>query len=311
MQKILITGITGTVAKAFIKEFYNSYEIHGVSRNDSSQQILSYSFPKVKSYLCDICDMEKLATIFEKIRPEIVIHAGAIKHIDLAEDNPVQTCNVNIIGSLNIIALCTKYNVANTVAISTDKACDATNVYGMSKFLMEKCFLSSSGKDVKFCCTRFANVAGSSGSVIPKWNELRKKGLPLTVTDINMSRLMFSPREASFLIQKAIELSKSNYDPFVLTKKMKTLKIYDLAMCLSDKVDVVGIRKGEKLFENLVSEKELPFTEIIEDDYVLIRNSQTPVDKRLNTVINSLTAEEMNKDQIKNLLVDCGVNLED
>lgn len=306
-----MTGVSGTVAKAFIQEYYDVYEFFGISRNDSSQQILSYSFPKVKCFLCDICDKEKLSTIFEKVRPDIVIHAAAIKHVDLAEDNPVQTSNVNIIGSLNIIALSTKYDVPVTIGISTDKACDASNVYGMSKYLMEKCFLSSSGTDVKFCCTRFANVAGSSGSVVPKWNELRKKNLPLTVTDINMSRLMFSPKDASKLIQKAIYLANENNDPFILTKKMKTLQIYDLAMCMSDKVNVTGIRKGEKLYENLVSEKELPYTEQIEDEYVIIRNHQTPVEKRLNNVINSLTAEVMNKDQILQLLRECGVILED
>jgi len=307
MEKVLITGVSGTVAKSFIKEFYNTYEIYGISRNDSSQQILSYDFPKVKCFLGDICDDGKINTIFEKVRPDIVIHAAAIKHVDLAEDNPTQTCNVNIIGSINVIESCIKYNVPTTVAISTDKACDASNVYGMSKYLMEKCFLSASGKNVKFCCTRFANVGGSNGSVIPKWEDLRKKGQPLTITDTNMSRLMFSPKEAAMLIQKAIELLKNDTDPFILTKKMKTVKIYDLAMCMSDKVNVTGIRKGEKLAENLVSLKELPFTEQIEDDYVILRNKQTPVDKRLNSELNSLTAEVMNQEQIKELLLNCGI----
>ena len=88
---------------------------------------------------------------------------------------------------------------------------------------------------------------------------------------------------------------------------MKTVRIYDLAMCMSDKVNVTGIRKGEKLAENLVSDKELPFTEQIEDDYVILKNKQTPADKRLNNELNSSTAEVMNQQQIKELLLNCGI----
>jgi UDP-N-acetylglucosamine 4,6-dehydratase len=308
-KKILITGVTGTVAKSFIKEFYDHYEFHGISRNDSSQQILSYDFPKVTCYLGGIDDQKFLYGVFEKVRPDIVVHAAAIKHVDLAEENPIQTCVVNLDGSINVIASSIKYNVPITVGISTDKACSPTNVYGMSKYLMEKCFLSSNGYESKFCCTRFANVAGSTGSVIPKWDDMRKKGIPLTVTDMNMSRLMFSPKEAAELIQKSINLMENGQSAFILTKKMKTVKIYDLAKVLSDQVVVTGIRQGEKLYENLISEKEVSYTELIDNDYVIIRKNQTPEGKRVDGVLNSMTAELMNEEQIKELLNNCGVIL--
>jgi len=138
---------------------------------------------------------------------------------------------------------------------------------------------------------------------------MRKKGIPLTVTDMNMSRLMFSPKEAAELIQKSINLMENGQSAFILTKKMKTVKIYDLAKVLSDQVVVTGIRQGEKLYENLISEKEVSYTELIDNDYVIIRKNQTPEGKRVDGVLNSMTAELMNEEQIKELLNNCGVVL--
>jgi len=138
---------------------------------------------------------------------------------------------------------------------------------------------------------------------------MRKKGIPLTVTDMDMSRLMFSPKEAAELIQKSINLMENGQSAFILTKKMKTVKIYDLAKVLSDQVVVTGIRQGEKLYENLISEKEVSYTELIDNDYVIIRKNQTPEGKRVDGVLNSMTAELMNEEQIKELLNNCGVIL--
>ena len=307
-KNVLITGITGTVAKSFVKEYIDEYNFYGYSRNDSSQQLFMQNFPDAKCFLGPIEDSGILFSVYEKVRPDIVIHAAAIKHVDLAEKNPIQTSVVNIIGSNNIVAASTRFNVPITIGISTDKACDASNVYGMSKYLMEKAFLSSSGDSVKFCCTRFANVAGSTGSVIPRWDEMRKKGEPLTVTDINMSRLMFSPKESSLLIREAIRLMENGESNFILTKKMKTVKIYDLALVMSNKTAVIGTRSGEKLYENLVSEKELEYTEEIDNDYIMIRNHKTPPSKRTATALNSLTAQVMDENQIRKLLQDCDVD---
>ena len=128
-----------------------------------------------------------------------------MKHIDLMEQNPIAGCNVNVIGSLNVISASMKYDVPITVAVSTDKACSSASVYGDTKSLMEKCFMEANTDRNRFALTRFANVAHSNGSVLPFWLNLREKGLPLKLTDPKMNRLIFTQRDAAELIMKTIK----------------------------------------------------------------------------------------------------------
>ena len=303
MRKIIITGGSGTVGSSFIEKYYNDYEFYNISRNEAQISNLKNKFPKVSNFLGDICDLDSMINIFEKVKPEIVIHAAALKHINLAEENPTKAVEINVVGSLNIIKASVRANVPLTIGISTDKACNADSVYGYSKRMMEYMFKQYHNTKTKFICTRFANVANSNGSVIPYWLSLNEKKQPLRLTDPNMNRLMFSKEESSILIHKAIEYSTMD-NQFTLCKRMKTVNMFDLAKVIQDNVEVVGKRAGEKINETLISDSELKYTHYSEEhgDYIFIFDSIEKSHNNLKTEHSSANAEKMTVDEIKSLI---------
>jgi FlaA1/EpsC-like NDP-sugar epimerase len=239
--------------------------------------------------------------VFESVRPDIVIHTAAMKHIDIIESEPIQACNINVVGSLNIISASTKYNVPITVAVSTDKACSSESVYGDTKHLMERCFMDANGGDIRFSSCRFANVAHSTGSVLPFWLELKEKGLPLKLTDPKMNRLIFTQKDAVELIMKTVEYTETYGGGFVGSTQMKTTNMLDLAKVISREIEVVGKRAGEKVDEDLISEKELPYTYVL-DDYIMIKEKENDGNNRLEYPYNSSTADVMTKSEMKILI---------
>ena len=142
-MKILITGGTGTVGKALIKSRDNEYI--NVSRNEQKIAELKREYPEVKSYVGNIEDKGLLLRVFKDVKPDVVVHSAAMKHIDLMETNPISGCNINVMGSLNVVEASIINDVSVTVGISTDKACLAESVYGASKYLMERVFMNSTG----------------------------------------------------------------------------------------------------------------------------------------------------------------------
>lgn len=303
MRNLLITGGSGTVGQAFIEEYLNDFNFAILSRNESLQHDTKQKFPSVQCFLGSVENKESLYNVYDKFRPDVVIHAAALKHVDLAEKDPITTAKINIGGSINIVEASILYNVPVTVAISTDKACNHQNIYGMSKYLMEKCFLHVNTSQNKFCATRFANVAHSNGSVIPVWLNKASKGEKLSITDPNMNRLMFSRQDAAQLIERAIDIASIGDGGFVLTKRMKAVNIKQLALTISKNVEVIGSRPGEKINEDLVSINELPFTTILDNDYVQIGSKINDIiETRLQDPLNSLTAESMSSLEIMKLV---------
>lgn len=302
MKKVLITGGSGTIGRAFIKEYSNIYNFYNYSRNEKNIFELGKDFPNVKSIVGDILDLQHLIKVFNEIKPDIVIHSAALKHIDIAEKNPTEAVKLNIIGSHNIITAATLADIKLTVGVSTDKACEPKSVYGYTKKLMEEIFMDSYTERNKFVCTRFANVAGSNGSVIPYWKNLVYKGEKLKLTDPDMNRLMFSRQDAAKLIHKAIELTEEKNSPFVLSKKMKSVNLFQLAKTMSKgEIEIVGKRPGEKLNEELISTAELPYTELI-DDYILISKTKNESGNQLFYEYSSVTAEKASIDEMKKLI---------
>jgi FlaA1/EpsC-like NDP-sugar epimerase len=299
MKKVLITGGTGTVGQSFIKEYYTEYEFHSISRNEASITALKRLFPNVNCYIGDICNLDHMVNLFTKIQPDIVIHAAALKHVNLAEENPLAASEINVLGSMNIAKASVRTNVPITIGVSTDKACEPGSTYGYTKRLMETMFMQLHNEKTKFACTRFANVAHSNGSVLPFWLAEADKGNSLKLTDINMNRLMFSKQDASRLVKKAIDSLPYLGHPFILSKKMKTVNLLTLATTISDNVEIIGKRPGEKLDEILINDQELPFTYVL-DDYIYI----LPVkqEKSLTTKHSSATAEYMTPQEIKELI---------
>jgi Predicted nucleoside-diphosphate sugar epimerases len=222
--------------------------------------------------IADVRAKGRIEKIFEKYRPNIVFHAAAYKHVPLMEDNPCEAVNTNVLGTKNIADLSVKYNVEKVVMVSTDKAVNPTNVMGCSKRLAEIYVQSLSqaiiqGKvegKTKFITTRFGNVLGSNGSVIPRFLEQIKNGGPITVTHKDIIRYFMTIPEACRLVLEAATMGEG-YEIFVFDMG-EPVKIADLArnmIYLSGlvpdediKIEYTGLRPGEKLYEELLNDKE-------------------------------------------------------
>jgi len=299
-MRILITGGSGTIGKAFIREF-PEHTYFNVSRNEKFLTDLMREHPKTKSYIGNIEDEGFLMRVFNSVRPDVVIHAAAMKHINIAEENPIQTCQSNVIGSINVINASIMNDVPITIGISTDKACSSESVYGDTKSLMEKCFMEANTTRNKFALTRFANVAHSNGSVLPFWLNLKEEGKTLKLTSKDMNRLMFSKSDAAKLINKAINKCDTDGGGFVCSYKMKSVNMFELAKVISDDVKVVGLRPGEKLDEDLISNKETQFT-YVHDDMIYIYNQENLDMNTLERGYSSANAEKMTEDEMEELV---------
>jgi len=306
-RKVLITGGSGTVGMAFMKEYRDEFEFFNVSRNESYISQLSQAFPETTSFVADVRDVDRLINLFLKVKPDIVIHAAALKHVNHAELNPSKTVEVNILGSLNVIQACIRAEVPITVAISTDKACRPENIYGYSKKITEQMFLEHYNMNTKFACARFANVAASNGSVIPFWIKCARNGEPLKLTDSRMNRLMFTAREASKLIRQTIAYTEESKEAFVLSRIMKSVNMLELANVISRKFgdgsqpQVMGMRPGERLNETLVSQPELSDAYITRDGEHIALHTASFGGGRLTQELSSLTADYMDEKDIHSL----------
>ncbi len=299
MKKIFITGGSGTIGSSFIKKYYNEYSFVSYSRNEKMQVALKRKFPKVKIILGSIEDKMSLTNAVRNVKPDIIIHAAALKHVDTAEISPIQAVKSNIIGSLNIIEAAFDCNISITLGISTDKACSPDNNYGHTKSLMERMFLEAFSKKNKFLVCRFGNVTHSHGSVLPFWLRLRENNKPLKLTSKDMTRLMFSRDSAVTLVHDLLLKAEKAKEPFILSKKMETVNLYKLAQLISNDIEHIGLRPGEKLYEVLISEQELPYT-YVDNDYIVIKSNKNTEINTLDKLYSSETAKEMSeKDMIE------------
>ena len=298
-MKVLITGGTGTVGKALISQ--NDNEYISISRNEENISKLKREYPEVKCYVGNIEDESLLLRVFKEVKPDVVVHAAAMKHIDLMETNPIAGCNVNVMGSLNVVHASLINDVPITIGVSTDKACMAESVYGASKYLMERVFMNTNTDENRFALTRFANVAHSAGSVLPFWLKLKEEGKSLKLTDPDMNRLIFTKEDAASLINRTIDFTKENGGGFVKSYKMKCVNMLDLAQVIAPKVEIVGKRPGEKTDEDLISEREISRTFIYGDD-IHIRMNDNEDDNKLDRPYNSASAEKMTEEEMRKLV---------
>ena len=298
-MKILITGGTGTVGRALIKQ--NEHEYINVSRNEEKIAELKREHPKVKSYVGNIEDKGLLLRVFKDVKPDVVVHSAAMKHIDLMEKNPIAGSNINVMGSLNVVEASIINDVPTTIGISTDKACLAESVYGASKYLMERVFMNTNNETNRFSLTRFANVAHSNGSVLPFWLNLKQQGKPLKLTDPKMNRLIFTQEDAANLIKRTIEFTQKYGGGFVKSYRMKCVNMLDLAKFISDDVEIVGKRPGEKTDEDLISQNEIDRTYIYDDD-IHIRMEVNEDFNKLSEPYNSKSAPQMTENEMEKLV---------
>ena len=300
-MKVLITGGTGTVGKALIEQ--NDNEYISISRNEENITNLKREYPNVKCYVGNIEDKSLLLRVFKEVKPDVVIHTAAMKHIDLMEQNPIAGCNVNVVGSLNVVEASIINDVPITIGVSTDKACLSESVYGASKYLMERVFMNVNNDDAtRFALTRFANVAHSAGSVLPFWLKLKSEGNPLKLTDPDMNRLIFTKEDSAKLINRTVDFTRKNGGGFVQSYKMKCVNMLDLAKFISDDIEIVGKRPGEKTDEDLISEREISRTYIHGDDIHIRMEENKSEDNRLTEPYNSKSAPKMTSDEMGKLV---------
>ena len=307
MKKVLITGGSGTVGEAFIKENINKYKIISLSRNEKAQISLKRNYPEVEIIFGSVDKEIELKNAVRSSSPDIIIHAAALKHVDTAEKQPSLAIKSNIIGSLNIIEASILNNVPLTVGISTDKACSPNNVYGQTKYLMERLFVEHDSLKNRFICCRFGNVAWSNGSVLPFWIKLAKENKIIPVTSKNMTRLIFTAKEAAILINKAISLSGKEKKYFTLSKKMKKVNMLKMAKIISEKISIVGLRPGEIESEDLISQSEAYYTQEIENGYLLISPLKKSTKNNIKNALSSSNAKEMSIKEMKNLLLNVDI----
>jgi UDP-N-acetylglucosamine 4,6-dehydratase len=266
-KSILITGGTGSFGSKLLSYLLNlkknrPKKVIVFSRDELKQSELSRIFsqkdyPEVRFFLGDIRDKQRLKMAFEDV--DYIIHAAALKQVPAAEYNPIEFIKTNVIGSQNIIEAAIEKNVKKVIALSTDKASSPINLYGATKLCADKLFLSANTlvgkKTTIFSVVRYGNVFGSRGSVIPFFLDLVKKRKKLIITDPNMTRFNIDIDDAVKLVINAIKTSAGGE---IFVPRIPSYKIMDIVRALQDKdnVNIVGIRPGEKLHEELISNSE-------------------------------------------------------
>jgi len=264
-KTILITGGTGSFGKKFIETILRRYpgvkKIITFSRDELKQSILrqKYSevdFPQLRFFIGDIRDKERLVRACEGV--DVIIHAAAIKQVDTAEYNPDECLKTNVNGAQNVIDAALINNVEHVVALSTDKACAPINLYGASKLVSDKLFVAANNirgnRRIRFSAVRYGNVMGSRGSVIPFFiSKKREKILPITHPE--MTRFNISLEAGVDLVMYAIG---NHLGGEIFIPKIPSYKILDIAEAIAPnaKIKVVGIRPGEKLHEEMITETD-------------------------------------------------------
>lgn len=263
---ILITGGTGSFGNTFVPMTlakYNPKKIIIFSRDEMKQWEMAKKFtndPRVRFFIGDVRDKERLARALDGV--DYVVHAAATKIVPTAEYNPFECIKTNINGAMNLIDACIDQGVKRVVALSTDKASSPANLYGATKLASDKVFVagnSYSGADkTRFSVVRYGNVMGSRGSVIPFFMSIKESGV-LPITDPRMTRFMISLEQGVELVWHAFEDMVGGE---IYVKKIPSMKVTDLASVVAPEArqEVVGIRPGEKLHEQMIGEEDAFYT---------------------------------------------------
>ena len=267
---LLITGGTGSFGNAVLNRFLATDigEIRIFSRDEKKQDDMRHEFQvkmpevaeKIKFYIGDVRDIQSVRNALHGV--DYIFHAAALKQVPSCEFFPIEAVKTNVLGTENVLTAAIEAGVKNVVCLSTDKAAYPVNAMGTSKAMMEKVVVAKARttKDTKICCTRYGNVMCSRGSVIPLWIDQIRSGNPITITDGNMTRFIMSLDEAVDLVLFAFEHGESG-DILVQKAPACTIQTQAEAVCElfggdKEKIKVIGIRHGEKMYETLLTNEE-------------------------------------------------------
>ena len=277
-QSILITGGTGSFGRKCVEILLRDYapsRLVVFSRDEQKHvdmmrhQFLTAKHPQLRYFVGDVRDVGRLHRALEGI--DFVIHAAAMKHVDLAEYNPQECIRTNIGGSENVINACLDAGVKQTVALSTDKAANPINLYGATKLCADKLFIAANAlggrEGTRFAVVRYGNVVGSKGSVVPLFLEQRRSGV-LTITDPRMTHFWITLEESVRMVVRAFDLMSGGE---VFVPKIPSMKLTDLARAIAPdcRTETVGIRPGEKLHEVLITRDDARTTVELDDCYII------------------------------------------
>lgn len=321
---VLVTGGGGSIGAELCRQIakYNPklLLILDIYENNAYdiQNELSFNEPNLnkKVIIASVRDKFRLNQVISAYKPSIIFHAAAHKHVPLMEDNPGEAIKNNVLGTLNMVELAIQYKVEKFVLISTDKAVNPTNIMGATKRLCEMIVQAANnerGNKTEFVAVRFGNVLGSNGSVIPLFKKQIKKGGPVTLTHKNITRYFMLIPEAAQLVLQAGAYAKGG-EVFVLDMG-KPVKIYDLAENLIKlsgykpneeiKIQITGLRPGEKLYEELLMNKDLRKTQhnkifIDKPESISLSNLKNQIDDLI--FATKLGNENMLKDKLKEIV---------
>ena len=285
-NSILVTGGTGSFGKEFIKKLIKSkiklkrlvvFSRDEWKQNEMAKNYPTSRYPFIRYFLGDVRDYERLKRAFKDI--DLIIHAAALKQVPAAEYNPIEFIKTNIIGAQNIIEASMEQNVKKVIALSTDKAAAPLNLYGATKLCSDKLFIAAnnySGKNIFSIC-RYGNVMGTRGSVIPLFLDQVKNG-KITITDKKMTRFNITLNESIDLVLYAV---KNSLGREIFVPKIPSYRITDLAKSISDKckIEVIGIRAGEKVHEEMITFND-SFNTIENSKYYIILPSLNEQQKK-------------------------------
>lgn len=332
-KQVFITGICGTVGKQILSILLgqNNIKIIGIDINESELFFLKDSYRNsnnIKLFYCDIRDNKEMLRLAKN--SDYIIHTAALKHVNICENSPFDSIKTNVLGTQAIIDLAEEIKCDKVLFTSTDKAVNPTNVMGTSKLLAERLMSSADFRgdesSPKYISTRFGNVLGSHGSVIPLFKKQIKSGGPITLTDKSMSRFIMTLEEATKLVLESMFIGKGGE---VFVTKMPVINIMDLAGCLIEllapkygykpreiEIEMIGSRPGEKTYEELTNSEEirrtiemknflciLPTNSDYKSDHI-INQYPNVISKNIDKPYNSSVESPMSKEDLKNYLID-------
>ena len=278
-QSILITGGTGSFGRAFVRSVLDHCpkikRLVIFSRDELKQFEMQNEFPESKYpalrfFIGDVRDKDRLTRALEGI--DTVVHAAALKQVPAAEYNPFEFIKTNVMGAQNLVEACLDAKVKRVVALSTDKAAAPINLYGATKLCSDKLFIAANNfrgeRDLRFSVVRYGNVMGSRGSVIPFFLDKAKTGV-LPITDPEMTRFNISLEEGVEMVFWALEHGMGGE---IFVPKIPSYRIEDVAQAIAPncKHEIVGIRVGEKLHEEMITRSDSPNTLDIGDYYAIL-----------------------------------------
>jgi UDP-N-acetylglucosamine 4,6-dehydratase/5-epimerase len=275
-KSVLVTGGTGSFGRKFVEAIVRNFKPRKVivfSRDEYKQAMMAQelSSPALRFFIGDVRDLPRLEMAMREV--DIVVHAAALKHVPIAEYNPMECVKTNVIGAENVVRAAIDNGVSRVIALSTDKACNPINLYGASKLVADKIFVASNNLSgdmgTRFGIVRYGNVVGSRGSVIPYFRKLISEGADhLPITDPRMTRFWITLEQSVQFVLSSLEMMHGGE---LFVPKIKSMSIVDLGRAMAPQLPhrIVGIRPGEKLHEVLITADDARNTLDLGDRFVI------------------------------------------